>query len=39
MLSKTIRISEETYQELARRGTLKDSYDTVIQNLLKEKES
>ena len=39
MLSKTIRISETTYKELAKRGTLEDSYDKDIQTLLKEKES
>jgi predicted CopG family antitoxin len=34
MLSKTIRISEETYKELARQGTLEDSYDKVIKRLI-----
>jgi predicted CopG family antitoxin len=32
--TKTIRISEETYYELAKRGTLEDSFDTVIRSLL-----
>lgn len=35
MLSKTIRISEETAKELAKRGDLESSYDKVIQSLLK----
>ena len=33
-LNKTIRISEETYNELTRLGTLADSYDIVIKHLL-----
>jgi len=39
MLGKTIRISEETYKELAKRGTLEDSYDKVIKSLLKKEET
>jgi hypothetical protein len=32
--SKVIRISNETYTDLARKGTLADTFDTVIQRLL-----
>jgi predicted CopG family antitoxin len=32
--TKTIRISEETYYELAKRGTLENSFDSVIRSLL-----
>jgi predicted CopG family antitoxin len=32
--TKTIRISVETHQDLAKLGTLADSFDTVIQELL-----
>ena len=39
MLSKTIRISEETYKELAKRGTLEDSYDKVIKQLIQKVEA
>ena len=36
---KNIRISEETYQELADQGNLQDSFDKVIKKLIiKEKE-
>jgi predicted CopG family antitoxin len=35
---KTIRISAETHDLLARQGDLKDSFDTVIKKLLQEKE-
>jgi predicted CopG family antitoxin len=31
---KTIRVSEETYQELANQGNLRDSFDSVIQKLI-----
>lgn len=37
-LYKTIRISAETHDLLARQGDLKDSFDTVIRKLLQEKE-
>jgi|RhiMethySRZTD1v2_1073278.scaffolds.fasta_scaffold980896_1 predicted CopG family antitoxin len=37
-LYKTIRISTETHDLLARQGDLKDSFDTVIKKLLQEKE-
>jgi predicted CopG family antitoxin len=37
--SKTIRISEETYRELASQGTLSETFDTVIKKLLQGKES
>ena len=33
--TKTIRISKETYADLAEHGTLSDTFDTVIQRLLK----
>lgn len=36
--SKTIRISDEIYQKLAKRGNLVDSFNSVIANLL-QKES
>lgn len=32
---KTIRITKETHNLLASKGTLHDSYDTVIQKLIK----
>jgi uncharacterized protein YccT (UPF0319 family) len=32
--TRTIRISEKTYRDLAKRGTLADTFDTVIQRLL-----
>jgi hypothetical protein len=39
-LYKTIRITAETHDLLARQGDLKDSFDTVIKKLLlKEKET
>jgi predicted CopG family antitoxin len=31
---KTIRITNKTYEALASQGTLKDSFDSVIQNLI-----
>ena len=31
---KNIRISEETYQELADQGNLQDSFDSVIKKLI-----
>jgi len=37
-IGKTIRISEETYQELANKGTLEDSFDSVIRKLLQKQE-
>jgi predicted CopG family antitoxin len=37
-IGKTIRISEETYQELANKGTLEDSFDSVIRKLLLQKQ-
>lgn len=36
---KAIRVSNETYNELAKRGTLKDSFESVISDLLKKIES
>jgi predicted CopG family antitoxin len=36
---KTIRISEETYQELANKGTLEDSFDSVIRKLISEQKT
>lgn len=33
--TKTIRVSKETYADLAKHGTLSDTFDTVIQQLLK----
>jgi predicted CopG family antitoxin len=33
-LYKTIRISSETHDLLARQGDLKDSFDTVIRKLI-----
>jgi predicted CopG family antitoxin len=35
---KTIRISNETYQELASQGTLSETFDTVIKKLLQKQE-
>ena len=35
---KTIRISTETHDLLARQGDLKDSFDTVIKKLLQKQE-
>jgi predicted CopG family antitoxin len=35
MQTKTIRISNETYSDLAKHGTLSDTFDIVIQRLLK----
>jgi predicted CopG family antitoxin len=32
--SKTIRISEDTYQELASQGTLSETFDFVIKKLI-----
>lgn len=32
---KTIKVSEQTYHNLARMGTLEDSFDSVIDRLLK----
>jgi predicted CopG family antitoxin len=31
-----IRISEETYKDLVKRGTLSDTFDKVIQRLLQQ---
>jgi hypothetical protein len=31
---KTIRISEDTYQELSNQGTLSETFDTVIKKLI-----
>jgi predicted CopG family antitoxin len=31
---KNIRISDETYQELANQGNLQDSFDSVIKKLI-----
>jgi predicted CopG family antitoxin len=31
----TIRIRQETYETLAKKGTVADSFDSVIQRLLK----
>jgi predicted CopG family antitoxin len=36
--SKMISVSEKTYRDLAQRGTLEDTFDSVIQKLLKEKQ-
>ncbi len=36
--SKLIRISDKTYKQLAEKGTLEDSFDSVIQRLLNQKE-
>jgi predicted CopG family antitoxin len=36
--SKTIRISFKTYKELAELGTFGDSFDSIIRNLLSNKE-
>jgi predicted CopG family antitoxin len=35
---KNIRISEETYQELANQGTLSETFDSVIRKLLQKQE-
>ena len=37
-LYKTIRISAETHNLLARQGDLKDSFDTVIKKLIQKQE-
>jgi len=34
---KTIMVSEKTYRELAKRGNLEDSFDSVLQKLLQKK--
>jgi predicted CopG family antitoxin len=34
LTTRTIRISKETYADLAKHGTLSDTFDTVIQKLL-----
>ena len=34
---KTIRVSEETYNDLANQGTLSETFDLVIRKLLQEK--
>jgi predicted CopG family antitoxin len=31
---KTIRVSEETYKELASQGTLSETFDSVIRKLI-----
>lgn len=33
-VTKSIKVSEETYRKLARLGTLEDSFDSVISKLL-----
>ena len=33
-MTKVIRITEKTYTDLAKRGTLQDTFDSVIQRLL-----
>jgi hypothetical protein len=33
--NKTVHVSEETYNELVRLGTVKDSFNDVIRNLLR----
>jgi hypothetical protein len=39
-IGKTIRISEETYQELSSKGTLSETFDSVIKKLIaKDKEN
>jgi predicted CopG family antitoxin len=35
----TIRVSVETYEELSKQGTVVDSFDSVIKQLLKMKKS
>jgi predicted CopG family antitoxin len=35
MLTKTIRVSEETYQTLSQKGSVADTFDDVIKKLLK----
>ena len=35
-MSKIIKISERTYDELAKHGTVKDTFDSVIQRLLRQ---
>ena len=37
-LNKTIRVSSETYDDLAKQGTVIDSFDDVIKRLLKKQE-
>ena len=34
METKVIRVSTETYTDLAKRGTLEDTFDSVIKKLL-----
>jgi predicted CopG family antitoxin len=36
---KTIRVSEQTYRELAKQGNLEDSFDSVIQKLINSQKS
>jgi predicted CopG family antitoxin len=35
---KTIRVSYETYKELANQGTLSETFDSVIRKLLQKQE-
>lgn len=37
-IGKSIRVSVRTYNELAKLGTLSDSFDSVISNILKQTE-
>jgi predicted CopG family antitoxin len=35
-MSKLIRVGDSTYEQLSKKGTLRDSFDSVIQQLLKD---
>jgi len=36
IITKTIRISNETYQELSKQGNLSETFDSVIKNLIRQ---
>lgn len=38
VMSKTIKVSSQTYARLAKQGTLVDSFDKVIQRLLEQEQ-
>jgi predicted CopG family antitoxin len=39
MSTKTIRISERLYNKLSKMGTLADSFDSVIEKLVEQRQS
>lgn len=38
-MSKVIRVDDSTYEQLSKKGTLRDSFDSVIQQLLKDQKT